>query len=136
MEFIAVVIVIWVLWSFFAGRSRKGSSDSTIRERREPSSTRADHAWQEIRENHETTMQEHRPSVLLALREGRLNQKQIANVLEPSNQFGFSSAELAELRESLHAPKPMPNKPGRSTCRVCGHPAMPGEDLCYSHHAK
>jgi hypothetical protein len=137
MEVLVTVVVIWVLWLLFRSRDEPTKRRSPP-ERPEswkhgkPDSKLKD--WQDTRDRHENEAPLRRERVLSLARAERLTSKQIATVLETSTQFGFSAAEILELK-SLQVARGNAVA-SRETCRVCGGPALPGEDLCYSHQAK
>lgn len=133
MELLLLICAIWALWALLAHWKKGGGRGRN--HGRQNSATNADD--EERRKRIELKKQlflTRRAEVLFALREGKLNQGQIAQVLQAASLYKFSPEEVAELERALRPARRETS--GSQRCRVCGNPSLPGEDLCYSHQSK
>lgn len=134
MELLLFIGAIWALLALFA-RWRNRNAGRTKPGTREPPRAADEKKYKKLNLK-ASELEGRREHVLSALREGKLNQRQITQVLEAASLYKFTSEEGAELRKALHlAPAPRASA-GPRPCGVCGKPSIPGEDLCYSHQAK
>lgn len=69
--------------------------------------------------------------VLAAIQRGGLTQRQIREILDQCDELQLPPEVIAQLRESLSAAGPR-----LARCKVCGAVAIPGDDMCYTHHTK
>ena len=135
MEVMLFIAAVWVTLALLA-HWRNGKERSTRRGRPCPPAKVPDKILLGKGAIQASPLEGRREEVLRALREGRLNSAQIAQVLQAASLYRFSPGEVTELRNALPREKAPPNSGGAQLCRVCGKPSMPGEDLCYSHQAK
>lgn len=140
MELLLFMGVIWIVWALLAHRKKGGGSDRDQRgqvrkESRSPAKA-SNRKWQGKLKPRAPTLSALRQQVLSALRDGKLSQRQIAQILENAGCYNLSPEEITEFQEAL-MPTKKPHETGSpQPCRVCGMPSLPGEDLCYSHQAK
>jgi hypothetical protein len=137
MDLLLILITIGIAWLLWSG-VEKAEKRKEFQERRErgPQGKKDPklEEWQKVRDLQQAEQPIRRRRILDAARAGLLSRKQIAVILETSTQFGFSSSEVQELKNL----RPVDGNADNATasCSICGRPALPGEDLCFSHHAK
>lgn len=140
MELLLLVCVIGIVWALLAHVKKDGGRDKNQRGRghkeyRSPANVSGRKRKEKLKLQ-EQLLPARRPDVLSALREGKLSQGQISQIFENASYFKFSPEELAEFQKALTRTKKSRATGSYQPCRVCGRPSIPGEDLCYTHHAK